>query len=823
MEDREKDLNNEEEQEENEEVPETEETETTGTEDDLVLEEETIEEAVSEISTEDLLDVEEPEETETPSEVIIEEETTETIDESTDETEEGPLNELLNVSTEDGSLNKISEDSEEEPETSETEEDVEETTETGEAEAEETKEEETAPENVEETVVEEPEESIDKTTDVELPETPSEDTEETIQEEADDLKKQIDEKLRDIEEQSNLLMEYLAEKMADSRDTAASVYDNVKHDLENGAEDMRIRTGTLDDGMRQKANELLDETKSLEEEAVNKESESAEEETSAETEAPVEEGTEEETTAETPETTEETTGETEESEQTEETTEKILQEETPNEETVDNKEELPEETETETPKEEEPSVEEATKETETTTVETPEEPEPVTELETTPEPEPVPSEPETEKPTETTKPVVTEFVIPEPEETEPTVEKPTQKEPEEKKGFFSSKSNIVAFFAVIGMLAAMGLCVFLAMPTLQKNSQYRSAIKQMERGEYEEAYASLDGLAGYKDADQYISYCRALEHYTNGELDEAIADFSSVGDLGQAQQYVSYITAEKTIKGSNKVQDYNDAIELFKQASNLLDSKGMIEYCQGIIAFLNNEDKALDQLQKIADKKEIKEKYYNEAANLIRYVAARDSFDSDDMTSLNVLRNLVDDRDSLVASLAGAYVDYIDGLDYFEKEKYYSAFVCFSNASEIRDGAERAEACFQERPASGILYRNSASDAVDITIYDSIDNKDMFVKIYDDSDELVETLYIRDGAAVTAYFQSGTYRIAVAIGSSDWWFGTEEAFGEDAIYQKLLLNGSEEYYEFPSGNSYSLSFDVENGNANRVCSSFKDF
>ena len=373
------------------------------------------------------------------------------------------------------------------------------------------------------------------------------------------------------------------------------------------------------------------------------------------------------------------------------------------------------------------------------------------------------------------------------------------------------------------MLAALGMCVFFAMPTIQKNNQYRSAIKLMEKGAYEEAYAALGNLEGYKDADQYISYCRALEHYSNNELDEAIADFNSVIDLDQAKQYVNYITAEKTIKASSKVQDYNEAIELFEETGNFLDSKGMIEYCQGIISFLNEDSKALEKLQKIADKKEIKEKYCNEAANLIRYVAARDSFDSDDMSSLNVLRELVTDRDSLVASMAGAYVDYIDGLDYFENEKYYSAFVCFSNASEIRDGEERAEACFQERPKSGILYRNSASDAVDVTIYDTIDNKDMFVKIYDDSDELIETLYIRDGAAVTAYFQSGTYRIAVAIGSSDWWFGPEEAFGEDAIYQRLLLTGNQEYYEFPSGNSYNLSFDVDGGNVNRVCSSFRDF
>ena len=99
----------------------------------------------------------------------------------------------------------------------------------------------------------------------------------------------------------------------------------------------------------------------------------------------------------------------------------------------------------------------------------------------------------------------------------------------------------------------------------------------------------------------------------------------------------------------------------------------------------------------------------------------------------------------------------------------------------------------------------------------------MFVKIYDSNDVLVESLYIRDGASATAYFQGGKFRMAIAYAESEYWYGPNEAFGSMGTYQRLLLNGNDEYYNFPGGNSYTLKFNVSNGNVDLKSSNYGDF
>ena len=65
--------------------------------------------------------------------------------------------------------------------------------------------------------------------------------------------------------------------------------------------------------------------------------------------------------------------------------------------------------------------------------------------------------------------------------------------------------------------------------------------------------------------------------------------------------------------------------------------------------------------------------------------------------------------------------------------------------------------------------------------------------------------------------------MAIATGDSDYWFGPKEAFGSMGTYQRLLLNGSNEYYDFPGGNSFTLKFNVSNGNVDHKASNYGDF
>ena len=646
----------------------------------------------------------------------------------------------------------------------------------------------------------------------------------------DDLRSQIEDKLRDVEEQSNLLLEYLAAKMADSRDHAAMVYDNARHDMQNDVEDMRIRNGLPSESTYQEKTELGDEGSEVPvEETIDKLTVDSTESEEPKAELPEETQTEETVTQEgegdtvtTEETTpaEEETGEaTEENETVAEAEAEENKEETPSEESS-SVEEAAEETATEAEKENETGSEEKTEEAvtreETETVTTGGEEQESTETPATSETEagqqeePTPSEDDGQKET----PASSEEEKKEEETIEP--EEP-EKEPVKK-----SSDRLYKGIAIAAVLLALAVCAHFMLPDFQKNRKYQNAIQQMERGEYEEAYAILNDLVGYKDADRYHTYCEALEYYKQGELDQAISAFTSVSDLGQARQYISYITAEKMIQDSVAAEDYEKAAELYEQADSFADSKTMAEYCQGITAFLNGNSNAKDLLKKIAGNSAIKEVYSNNAADLVRYIDTGDDFNNDDPSSYDTLRELASNG-TLVSRIPGTYIDYVRGLDYLENEQYFSAYSCFSNCQGMKDSDELAESCFQSRPISGILYRNASSGSVDITIYDTDDDKDMYVKIYDENDELIETLYIRDGESATAYFQGGTFRMAVAYGESDWWFGIEESFGNTGIYQRLLLTGSEEYYEFPSGSSYSLRFDVDDGNVNRRSSNYGDF
>ncbi len=748
-----------------------------------------------------------------------------------------------------------------------------------------------APVEIEETSVEEAatKEDTEEITEEEAPEeTPAEETETqeeteersledetTVAENVDDLKNQIEEKLRDVEEQSNLLLEYLAEKMADSRDQAASVYDNVKRDLQNDVEETRIKNGLtseeaeqtdVETGEEEAAASTEESTESVTEtpEETTEEDVAETEETPTEAEAPVVESAD---TVETEQETEIEAVPEEEAEQ-KETTEPV--EETVTEPVEEKKEEASEETvaETETQKETENAPTEEKQETteqkpaegETTEPETETKPEEKTE-ETVKEETSIETKPETEKtPVEETKPEAP--VTPEEKtETEPVKEEkpeqpeqpeekkkeetpvtPEKKEPEQKEekkpeqkkqnkkkpakkkkksGRLTNKQyrNI----ATLAVLMALAVSAYFMFPMLQRDGRYQNAIQQMERGEFAEAYESLNGLSGYKDADRYITYCDALKYYSNGELDQAIEAFASVGDLGEAQQYISYITAEKTISSSTDADDFSKAADLFKQAGNLLDSKAMVDYCQGIIAFLNNKSNATELLKKIVNKKEIKDVYYNDASDLLHYIDAGVAFDNDDLSSYDTLRELASKEGSFVSRMKGGYTEYVKGLDCLEKEQFFSAYTCFKNSYGLKDAEELAETCFQPRPVSGILYRNASSGSVEVTVYDTEDDKDMYLKIYDENNELIETLYIRDGEYATAYFQGGAFRMAVAYGENGWWFGPEESFGSTGIYQRLLLSGNDEYFEFPSGSSYSLRFDVDDGNVNRRSSDYGDF
>ena len=379
----------------------------------------------------------------------------------------------------------------------------------------------------------------------------------------------------------------------------------------------------------------------------------------------------------------------------------------------------------------------------------------------------------------------------------------------------------------------IGLCVALVLvssfllfvlPAIQKSKSYNTALKLLEQGDYAEAADAFRELQGYKESDDYVIYCTALDSFEKGDLEKALSRFNSVNELGDAVRYINYISAIQKLEEDNSADSYNEAKELFSQTDDLLDSEGMISYCEGILSFLNEkDDEALSILKDVTNASAIDESYLENADEIIRFLSAKGLFDKDDYSSLNEFQLVASLNNPFVSSQAENYANYIEGKQYYDEELYYSAITCFRRCHNFKDAYDLAESCYQDRPSTGIVYRNTSSGSVDVTIYDNKDEEDMFVKIYDSSDKLVESLYIRDGSSATAYFQAGSFRMAIAMGEGDYWYGPKEAFGSSGTYQRLLLNGSNEYYSFPSGGSYTLKFNVTNGNVNHKTSNYGDF
>lgn len=384
----------------------------------------------------------------------------------------------------------------------------------------------------------------------------------------------------------------------------------------------------------------------------------------------------------------------------------------------------------------------------------------------------------------------------------------------------SSKTKII-IGTIVAVLALAGALAF-AIPAIIKINTYNGAIRTMKEGNYDEAIETFESLEDYKRAEDYIVYCNALKAVQDGEIEDAKDKFESIKGLDEADKYSAYLEGEIQLQKGYDVEDLEAAKAAFDEAGDFLDSAGMSEYCQGIIAFQNNDASATEILQKVVNDQVVNGMYINSAGSTIRFIDARNKFDSNDFTVLDEFRKLSEEQNDLISPKARTYVNYIEGTDYYEQELFYSAYCCFNSCRGIRDAADLADSCFQDRPATGIIYKDTSS-SVSLTIYDTSDGSDAFVKVYDSSDKLIETLYIRDGASATAKFQSGNIRLSIAWGSYDDWFGPNEAFGSMGSYQRLLLDGNNEYFNFPSGGSYTLHFNSADGNVGSEYSSYTDF
>ncbi|MCR5067443.1 MAG: hypothetical protein K6A14_05240, partial [Erysipelotrichaceae bacterium] len=383
------------------------------------------------------------------------------------------------------------------------------------------------------------------------------------------------------------------------------------------------------------------------------------------------------------------------------------------------------------------------------------------------------------------------------------------------------KYRVPAAIALAAIVLITALVIFL--PNASKRKSYNEAIRQLKDGEYTQAIQTFSELGDYQKAPAYVKYCQGILRFNEGSYEEAGELFRSVGSLEKTNYYLSYLSGvEKLASNSVKSSEYTAAAEAFDKAKDIADAADMAAYSRAVGNFVSdNTADALSALSTIVSDNRIASGYISQAKEILSYIDAVTRLENGEEKALDDLAGVLNSCSELVSRKSGDYGTYIEAMNYYKEKKFYTAMCIFNSISDFRDAQKMADSCLQSRPGNGIVYRASSSKAVGLTIYDTSNGEDMFVKIYNSNDKLVETLYIRDGSKATAYLPAGSFRIALASGKGAEWYGTVETFGPNGTYQRLLLTGSGEYYSFKSG-KYTLKFNVTDGNVNHTYTDYGD-
>lgn len=378
---------------------------------------------------------------------------------------------------------------------------------------------------------------------------------------------------------------------------------------------------------------------------------------------------------------------------------------------------------------------------------------------------------------------------------------------------------------IIGaVLLALAIALAFIIPAYKKSQTYKLGIEKLHNGEYQEAVDTLAEIEGYKDADQYSAYASGLKAFYDGDLDIARSDLEESGGLEDAGLYTSYIDGVQSMEEGYDASSYQFAADSFTAAGELLDSADMAVYTQAVSDFIQgNTEAAGAAFRTVVSDNAIPSEYVDTAKNVVLYLDSVAKFDSDDYSVKDDFNTVAANDDGLIGGIASEYVYYIEGKELYDEKHYYKASRKFDYCFDIKDAEELYNSCIQERPATGIVYNKNKSSAVSVKIYDNSDGDDLFVKFYDSNDKLVETLYIRDGKNGTAKIANGKHRMALASGDGNEWYGTKDMFGSNGRYQRLLIDGDKEYYNFQKNYEYTLKFNVKDGNVSSKYTDFEDF
>ena len=319
------------------------------------------------------------------------------------------------------------------------------------------------------------------------------------------------------------------------------------------------------------------------------------------------------------------------------------------------------------------------------------------------------------------------------------------------------KRSLIEWLILAG--AAVVLILGITVPQVhnaQKNARsqkmYENAEALLENGDYENAREAFQALGDFEDAPEQVTVC------------------------SKAQVYQQAITLYQS-------GDYEAAAELFSEADSYQDAYAMraecmqrVAYAKAVLLIESGDYEAAERVIQPLD-----EKLFSDKSALL-----------DECTGqAQEARNLAVYQQAQQALAQG---------------NNYEAYGLFSGLGDFQDSAALAASCIVTKPDSGETYYNSAYSGDDCTleINPPSDGSSTYAKIYTSGGDLVVCLFMNPGDTASVNLPAGDYCIRVAYGDGDW-YGEKDMFGDDGVYQQLLMSDTSENFTFEYDYDYTLT------------------
>jgi len=316
-------------------------------------------------------------------------------------------------------------------------------------------------------------------------------------------------------------------------------------------------------------------------------------------------------------------------------------------------------------------------------------------------------------------------------------------------------------------------------------------------------------------------YNTGVELLDNGEYSAALPIFEELGDFDDSADMAKYARLcikYKRIEELVESEKYYDAMPLLDELGEFKDSKELYDRClvmkdydKAKAMFTNGDySGAIELFSGIADYKDSLE-YIRRGNERLDYAKGVELFEAGDFEAAAEMLQGLDEAD--FPDVPGILYDceympkYLAAVKLLGEGRRYDAYKALREIKDYKDAYDLSLTCFVDMPATGESYRNSAygGRGCSLTIKPPSDGSATYFKVYDQSGEtLISVVFINSGDQAIIYLPAGSYIFKAAYGYGNW-FGEDDMFGDEGVYQRLKSSATSSIFQLERGYDYTLT------------------